>query len=100
MMECGRCDDEIWLRKGMSGFAAFFDQQPPFEHHVFRDLEHALCEHWPHRMREPMIEFGPSVSVFDEFDAESNLGKGHAADVEAFERLCSNKGDDFTCRLG
>ena len=38
----------------MPGLAAVLDEQAPLEHHILRDFEHALFEHRPHLVREPV----------------------------------------------
>jgi hypothetical protein len=77
-----RGNDEIGLREGVAGLAAVFDQEPPFEHDVFADREHALLEHRPHLLREPVIEFGAAAGIGDALDAEADFGKAHRADIE------------------
>jgi hypothetical protein len=71
---CG--DNQIRLRERMSRRAAFLDQQPPFEHDVFGDGQDALFEHWPHFVREPIVEFGAFACVRNELNAEADFGEG------------------------
>ena len=82
MAQRRRRDDQIGLREGVPRLAAFFDQQPPFEHDVFCDGQDALLEHRPHLVREPVVEFGALAGVGDKFNAEADFGEGHGADIE------------------
>src|ERR1700726_5025056 len=45
----------------MARFAVIVDEEPPFEHDVLGDREHALLEHRPYPMREPVVEFGAAT---------------------------------------
>jgi hypothetical protein len=94
-MQRGRGDDEIGLREGVAGLAAVLDQQPPLEHDVFGDGEHALVEHRAHFVREPVIELGAAAGVGDQLDAEADFGESHGADEEPIKRLCGNEGQHF-----
>src|SRR3984893_17678093 len=84
----------------MARFAAVFDEEPPFEHDVLGDREHALLEHRPYPMREPVVEFGAATGVGNEFNAEANFSEGHRADMEKFERLGGYECENFAFRLG
>ena len=91
VMKRGRGDDQIGLGKGMAGLAAVFDQEPPLEHDILGDREHALIEHWPHLVGEPVVELGPPVGVGDKFDAEPDFGEARRADVEQVQWLGGDK---------
>lgn len=95
VMKRGRRDDEIGLREGMSSLAAFLDEQPPFEHDILGNREHALLEHWPHLVRKPIIEFSATIGVRNEFDSEPDFGEGRRTDMEKIKRLSSNEGEDL-----
>ncbi len=43
-MNGSRGDNQVWLGESMASFSAFLDQQPPFEHDVFGDLENPISE--------------------------------------------------------
>ena len=75
----------------MAGLAAVFDQEAPLEHDILGDREHALIEHRPHLMREPVIELGAADGVGDKFSAEPDFGEARRADVERIERLRGDK---------
>src|SRR6202035_2523564 len=79
---------------------AVFDEEPPFEHDVLGDREHALLEHRPYPMREPVVEFGAATGVGNAFNAEANFSEGHRADMEQFERLGGYECENFAFRLG
>jgi hypothetical protein len=74
-----RCrSDEIGLRIRVPGLAAVFDEQTPFEHHVFTDGEHTLLEYRPHSMSEPIVQFGAPRRIVNAFDAEADVGSSLA----------------------
>jgi len=79
----------------MTDLAAIFDQQSPFEHDVFGYRQDALLEHRPNLVGEPVVEFGTTADVSNEFDAESYLGESHRTYIEEIERLRSDEGEDF-----
>src|SRR3984893_15569283 len=79
----------------MARLAAIFDQEPPFEHDVFGDREHALLEHRPYLVREPIVEFGAATGIGEEVNAESNFSKAHRAHIKKFERLGGDECEDF-----
>src|SRR5258708_21534329 len=56
-----RGDKEIRLREGVADFSAFFNQNPPFQHDVFRHLENPLVKHRPYFMCEPIIQLDATV---------------------------------------
>ena len=100
MVERGRGDDEIGLRKGVSCLTALLDQEPPFEHDVLGDGEHALFEHRPYLVGEPVVQFNAARSVGEPFDTEADLGEGDRTDVELLKPLRRNKGEDLRLGLG
>jgi hypothetical protein len=68
-MDCGRGNYQIRLGEGVAGLPAVLDQEPPPEHDVLCDGKDTVVESRPYRVREPIVQLGPSVSVADEFDA-------------------------------
>ena len=48
VMVSGCRDNQIRLRKRMADFAALLNEQPPFEHDVFGNLEYAMLKHRSH----------------------------------------------------
>src|SRR5258708_38232618 len=69
------CDNQVGLGEGMARLAAFFDQEAPLEHDVFRDRQHALLEHWAYLVGKPIIEFGSARRIGQQFDAEAYFGE-------------------------
>jgi hypothetical protein len=55
MLDGGGRNDEVWLREGVSGFPAFFDQQSPFEHDVFGDRKNPVLKHRPYFVGQPVL---------------------------------------------
>lgn len=92
MMERGSGDDEIGLRERMSRFAPFFDQQAPFEHHVFTDRERSLCKHRPQFVGQPVGEFSAPMEVTQQLNAEPDLGERYRTDKQALKRLQGDEG--------
>src|ERR1700733_3327884 len=92
--ESGRRDDEVRLRKRMAGFAAVFDQNPPLEHPLLGARQHALLEHRPHFVRKPIRELGATRGITEKLDAEAYLGKRDDTDIEPFERLRRDEGEN------
>lgn len=58
-----------------------------------------LLEHRAHPVSEPIAELGAARGVFDEIDAEADLGEGDRADVEQIERLRRDEGNHLRLRL-
>ncbi len=79
-------DDQVRLREGAPGLAALLDHQPPLEHHVLADRQHAVAEHRPQLQLQPVVELGALVDVGHQLDAETDLREGDGADEQAFER--------------
>src|SRR5579883_453886 len=79
----------------MPGLAPLFDQKPPLEHHVFRDLQDALLERRPNFMRQPVVQLRALSRVGDELNAEPDFGKGDRADKEVIEWLSRDERHDF-----
>jgi hypothetical protein len=75
------------------------DQEPPFEHHLLADREHALIEHRPHLVGEPVVQFGAARGVGEAFDSKADLSETDRTDIEAIERLRCDEGDDVPIRL-
>jgi len=47
----------------MTYFAALLNEQPPLEHDVFGNLEHAMREHRAHFAGEPVVEFRATSGI-------------------------------------
>ena len=75
------------------------DQEPPFEHHLLADREHALIEHRPHLVGEPVVQFGAARGVGEAFDSKADFSKTDRTDIEAIKRLRRDEGDDVPIRL-
>jgi hypothetical protein len=84
--------------KCMSRLPAFLNQQPPLKHDVFRNLEHTTVEHRTHPLRQPIVQFGPAISVNNNFNAKPNFGKCDHADVKLVECAAGNERNDFLIR--
>jgi hypothetical protein len=69
----------------MAGLAALFDQQPPLEHHVLGDIEHAMPEHWAHFMRKPIVQLGAAVGVIDKLNVDARGDAGRNRPLRFFE---------------
>lgn len=68
----------------MSRLEALIDQEAPLEHDVFRNRQRALSEHWPHFVRKPVIQFGSTRRVRQQFDAKVYFGERNDTDEEPF----------------
>jgi hypothetical protein len=68
--------EEVRLRECVSRFPAFLNQKAPLQDNVFGDLKNPPVKHGAHLLREPVIQFGPSIGFRDKLDAEAKLGKG------------------------
>ena len=88
-------DDQIGLRECMSRLAALIDQEAPLEHDVFRNCQRALFEHWPHFVRQPVIQIGSTRCVRQLFDAKAYFGERNNTDEEPFQRLRAYECRDF-----
>jgi hypothetical protein len=92
MVERDRGNHEIGLRKG----TALRDQESPFAYEVLADGEHALFEHRPHLVREPIVQFSAARGIIgNTLDTEADFRKGDRTDVEQVERLRRDKGEDL-----
>ncbi len=87
MVQSRRGDNQIGLRESMSGLASFFDKQPPLEHHVLADRQHATVEHRAHLAGKPVIQFGSPPGVRNQFDPKPEFGKRDGADEQKIEGL-------------
>ncbi len=83
----------------MPGLSAVFDQQPPFQHDVLRDLQNAQFKHRPNLVGQPIAEFCAVVRVRDEFNAESYFRQRDRTDIQVLEWLRCDKRDDPTLRF-
>jgi hypothetical protein len=90
-VKAGCRNDEIGLREGVSGFAAFFQQNPPPEHDVFGNRQNSLLEHGAYRKRQPVFQFVPAGSFAQQFDAESELSERYSTDIKLMEWIAGNK---------
>ena len=91
-MERGRGDDQIGLRESVAGLAAVLDHDAPPEHDFLGDRQHALREHRPHLVREPVMELGAAAGFSDQFNAKTDFGDGGSTHIEQIERLCRDEG--------
>src|SRR5438128_2038159 len=81
---CG--NDQVGLREGMTGLAAFLDEKTPLEHDVFGYRKHSLIEHGPHSDGQPVLELSTANRVADHLDAVADLGERHRADEKILQR--------------
>src|SRR6266481_4673848 len=88
-------DDQVGLGECMSRLAAVLGQEAPLEHNVFRDRQYALFEHWPHLVRQPVIQIGSTGCVRQQFDAKAYFGKRNNTDEEPFQGLRAYEFRDF-----
>ena len=71
----------------------------PLEHHVLGHMEDAVLEHWPHPVREPIVQLDALSGIVKAFDAEANFCERDDAHIEALDRLARDEGDDPAIRL-
>jgi hypothetical protein len=95
---CG--NNQIWLRIGMPGFAAFFHQNPPAKQDVLGHRQNSLIEHGPYCVRKPAIQFVAAFARVQPLDAEAELGQCDRADVKLIKRTGRNKGQNLGSGLG
>ena len=50
-------------------------------------------------MRQPLIQFGSTIGFANKLNPESNLGKGHNADVELVQCAAGYERQDFLVGL-
>src|SRR5260370_32879384 len=79
----------------MPSLAAARDKKPPLKHDIFRDRQHALIEHRPPLVRQPVVQLGAPISIGDQFNAEPDFSQRYRADEKAIKRLRSDEGDDL-----
>ena len=100
MLYGGCRDDEVGLRKGVSDFAAFFDQQAPPEHDVFSNRKNSVLEHWPNLVDQPVVQFGAAAGFGYEFNPKANFGKSDGADIQALKGAIGDEGNNPRLRPG
>ena len=91
MVKTGCGNDQVGLRKGMSGLATILNEKSPLEHDILGKGKNALIEHRPYLVGQPVIEFGTPDGIADHLDAISNFSESHRADEQRLEWLGRNE---------
>jgi len=91
MVKGGCRDDQVRLQVGLADLAPVFIQQAPLEHDVLGDFKHALVEHGPDFVRQPIMHLGAPDRITRRLDAVANLGYGRRTDEQFIQRLAGDK---------
>lgn len=66
-------------------------RRTPPEHDILGNFQHALIEHGPYFVLQPVTELGAATCIADGLDTEANLGKCDGADEQVLEPLARNE---------
>ena len=91
MLQGGGSDDQVRLGKGMSDFAALFNQEAPLEHHLLGNFQDTLLKQGPNSVQQPIVQLGTTNRIADHLDTVAEFGEGDRADKQVVEPLARDE---------